>query len=213
MLKTPSVMSSLRWERGSSPMIAARGVDVLVREDFDRRAAQPAAVDDARVVQLVGNDDVVFRQDRRDGAGVGREPALEHDDLLDLLELGEPALELHVHFHRARDRPHRSGPDTEAPDRFERALAQLGMGRQAEIVVRRQVDYRCVIERRVGLLLAIENPQVTVKILFLEAIELLAEVGQWVGAHRTSIRRLAPASGRREAIDADCPATSIWHRH
>ena len=37
MLKTPSVMSSLRWPAGSSLRIAARRVDVLVREDLDRR--------------------------------------------------------------------------------------------------------------------------------------------------------------------------------
>ena len=185
MLKTPSVMSSLRWDPGSSAMIRRAAVDVLVREDFDGRAAQPAAVDDARVVQLVGNDDVVFRQDGGDGAGVCREAALEHDDLLDLLEAGEPAFELHVHFHGARDRPHRSGPDAEEPDRFERALAQLGMGGQAEIVVRRQVDHGFVIDRRVSLLLAIENPQIAVKLLFLEGLELLSKVGQWVSAHRT----------------------------
>ena len=59
-------------------------------------------------------------------------------------------------------------PTPKRADRFERALAQLGMGGQAEIVVRREVDDRFVIDRRVGLLLAIENPQVAVKLLFLE---------------------------------------------
>ena len=38
----------------------ARRVDVLVRKHLDRGAAQAAAVDDARVVQLVGDDDVVL---------------------------------------------------------------------------------------------------------------------------------------------------------
>ena len=39
---------------------APRGGDVLVRKHLDRRAAQTAAVDDAGVIQLVGDDDVVF---------------------------------------------------------------------------------------------------------------------------------------------------------
>ena len=60
MLKTPSVISSLRCAAGSALQDRARGVDVLVREHLDRRAAQPAAVDDAGVVQLVGDDDVFF---------------------------------------------------------------------------------------------------------------------------------------------------------
>ena len=103
MLNTPSVMSSLRWVAGRSLMMRARRIDVLVREYFDRRPAQAAAVDDARVIQLVRNDDVVFRQNRGDGSGVGREPALEDDDRLDLLELRQPALELHVDRHGAGD--------------------------------------------------------------------------------------------------------------
>ena len=38
----------------------ARGGRILVRKHFDRRPAQTAAVDDARVIQLVGDDDVIF---------------------------------------------------------------------------------------------------------------------------------------------------------
>ena len=49
-----------------------------------------------------------FVEDRRHGAGVGGEAALEHDGRLGLLELGEPALELHVDRHRAGDRAHRA---------------------------------------------------------------------------------------------------------
>ena len=60
MLNTPSVMSSLRWVGGQSTQDVARRVDVLVREHLDRRAAQAAAVDDAGVIQLVGDDDVVL---------------------------------------------------------------------------------------------------------------------------------------------------------
>ena len=89
MLKTPSVMSSLRCAGRQILDDLARRVDVLVREDLDRRAAETAAVDDARVIQLVGDDDVFLAEDRRDRAGVRREAALEDDDLLDLLELGE----------------------------------------------------------------------------------------------------------------------------
>jgi hypothetical protein len=50
MLKTPSVMSSLRCPAGRS---LARRVHVLVGKHLDRGAAETAAVDDAGVVQLV----------------------------------------------------------------------------------------------------------------------------------------------------------------
>ena len=62
------------------------------------------------------------------------------------LNCGEPALELHVHFHGSRDGADRARADAELLDRFERRLLQLRMRRQAEIVVRRQVDDRLVIE-------------------------------------------------------------------
>ena len=42
MLKTPSVMSSLRCVGRQLLEDLARGVDVLVREHLDRRAAQAA---------------------------------------------------------------------------------------------------------------------------------------------------------------------------
>ena len=113
MLKTPSVISSLRWPAGSAVDDPARGVDVLVRKDLDRGAAQPAAVDDAGVIQLVGDDHVVFGEDGGDGAGVGGEAALKDDHRFDLLELGELPFELHVDGHRAGDGANRSGPDAE----------------------------------------------------------------------------------------------------
>ena len=118
--------------RGSSCEDASRGVDVLVREHLDRGAAQAAAVDDAGVVQLVGDDDVVLGQDRGDGAGVGGEAALEHDAASVCLNVGEPALELHVDRHRAGDGAHRARCRRRARSTaFERRLAQPGVRRQA----------------------------------------------------------------------------------
>ena len=45
--------------------------DVGVRIDVHGRAREPAAVDDARVVQLVAEDGVAAADERRDGADVG----------------------------------------------------------------------------------------------------------------------------------------------
>ena len=140
MLKTPSVISSLRGRARQLSDDAARGVDIAMGKDFDRGPAQPGAVDDAGVVQLIGNDEVVFRQNGGDGSGICRKAALKHDRRFRLLELGEPPLELHVDLHRAGDRAHRAGADAELLQRRERSLLQPGMGRQPEVVVRREVD-------------------------------------------------------------------------
>ncbi len=85
-----------------------RGGDVAMGKDLDGGPTQSGAVDDAGVVQLVGDDEVVFGEDGGHGSGVGGKPALEHDGGFGLLELGEPPLELHVKLHRTGDRSDRA---------------------------------------------------------------------------------------------------------
>ena len=88
------------------------------------------------------------------------------------LNVGEPALELHVDVHRAGDRAHRSRADAVAVDRLERALAQPRMRRQPEVVVRREVDDLPVVDRRLRLLLVVEDAEMAVEALRFERVEL-----------------------------------------
>ena len=60
-------------------------------------------------------------------------------------------------------------------DRFERRLLQLRMRRQPEIVVRRQIDDRLVIEGRVRLGLAVEHAQLAIEALLLQRFRARAE--------------------------------------
>ena len=46
---------------------------VFVAEDQNFRARKPGAINDAGVVQLVADDEIVFAENRGDGAGVGGE--------------------------------------------------------------------------------------------------------------------------------------------
>ncbi len=146
-------------------------VDVLVREHFDRRLAQPAAVDDAGVIELVGNDHVVFGEHGGHGPGVGGEAALKHDDRLDVFELREPLLELDVHGHGSRDGANRARADAVLLHGVEGRLDELRMRREAEIVVRRQVDHRLVVEGGVGLRLAVEDTQLPIQALLLQRLQ------------------------------------------
>ena len=69
----------------------------------------------------------------------------------------------------------RTEPDPTPRSRVagERRLAQPRMRRQAEVVIRREVDDLAMIERRLRLLLAFENAQVAVEPLLLERVELV----------------------------------------
>ena len=158
-----------------------------MREHLDRRAAQARAVDDARVVQLVRDDDVVAAENRRDGAGVGGEAALKDDRRFGALEFGELALELHVDLHRAGDRSDRARADAERRDRLERALPQLRVRRQTEVVVRRQVDDRAAVDRGARLLLVVEHAQPAIEALVAQRLELGREIAERILAHRASI--------------------------
>ena len=111
-------------------------------------------------------------KDGGDGAGVRGEAALEDDDRFGLLEGGQPPLELHVDVHGAGDGAHRARADAELRDRLERLLAQLRVRRQAEVVVRREVDDLAVVEGASVALFAFENAEMAVEPLLLERVEL-----------------------------------------
>ena len=57
----------------------ARCRDIAMREYLDGGATETSAVDDARVIQFVGHDDVIAPEERRDSASVRRETTLKDD--------------------------------------------------------------------------------------------------------------------------------------
>ena len=67
--------------------------------------------------------------------------------------------------------------------RFERPLAKAWMRRQAEIVVRREVDDAAVIERRRGLLLVFEDAKRAVQPLLFEGVQFCRKVRERVAPH------------------------------
>jgi hypothetical protein len=125
----------------------AKGSDVGVRKDLPRRLREPHAVDDRGMVELVGHDQVRLAGDRREHARVRREPALERQHRLDVLEPCEVRFEVLVEGHRPGDRSHRSGTRPVQPHRVERGLSQSRVVGQPEIVVGREADEAPVVDR------------------------------------------------------------------
>ena len=117
-----------------------QGAGVGVRIDVDGRAAQPAAVDERRVVQRVGENHVAARDERRNDADVRGIPARERERALRPEELGELALQRFVLGRVARDQTGRAGAYPVIPKRLSGRGHQAWVGRQAEVVVRREVD-------------------------------------------------------------------------
>src|SRR5690606_40143202 len=116
------------------------GRDVFVRVNLDGRAAEARSVDNAGVVELVADDDVLAAQNGRDGARVGGEARLIHQRRLGALEGRQPPLQLGVQAHGAGDGPHGSGAGAVCIDGPAGRLPQLRVVGQAQVVVGREVD-------------------------------------------------------------------------
>ena len=179
MEKTPSVMTSLWPGSSASSCSSCFAVgDILVAEDLDRRPREPRAVDDAGVVQLVGEDEVLFAQDGADRAGVGRKAALEDDAGFDVLEAGDLFFELHVDAHGSGDGAHGAGAHAERARGGQRGLNELGVVGQAQVVVAGQVDdFAPVVVADRGLLV-VEDAELEVGALGAEFVEDLRSDGR-----------------------------------
>ena len=118
-----------------------------MRIHMHRRPAQPAAVDDAGVVQLVAVDRVAFADEGGDRADVGRVAAWERAARLRCLRT-RPAC---VPARRAaRLRPVTSGLAPEPQPYSSIAAADRGsdsrIGGQAEVVVGAEIDERLAVD-------------------------------------------------------------------
>ena len=149
--------------------------------------------------------------------GVRGEPALKHDDGLGVLELGEPALELHVDGHGAGNAAHRAGAHAELLHRFERPLTQARVRRQTQVVVRREVHDAAAVDGRVRPLLVLDDAEMAVQALCLQALQLVSEVTEGIvtsdrshGA--TVVLRQAAGYRRQPAEAADAPQQSSARR-
>jgi hypothetical protein len=182
-----------------------------------------APVDDAGVIELVGNDNVVATENRRHRSRVCRESALEDDGSLGVLERRKPPLELHVDVHGAGDGADRARPHAISPDRLDRLLAQCRMRGQTEIVVRGEVDDGTVIDGGTRRLLSVENSEGGGKDPVRAASSVRPQgIAEGPGAYRASIstskeslsregwrppRRTRPVAPRRCEISRKCRQT------
>ncbi len=149
-------------------------------EDFDLGARQSSSIDDAGVVQFVGDDEIVFAEQRRNRTRIRGEARLKDHAGFDVLEAGNLLFQLHVDLHGAGDGTHRARTHTVLLSGLQRRFAQLGMGGQAEVIVRREVDHFLPVECADGGLLVIKYAQFEVSALLFEVVQLIGEIGKRV---------------------------------
>ena len=146
---------------------------VFVAEYQNLGARETATINDRGVVELVGNNEIVFPQQRRNGSCVGGEARLKDDAGFDVLEASDFFFQLHVNLHRACDGAHGSGANTVFARGFQCGFTEFGVRGQAEVVVRSQIDHLLAVKGADGGLFVIENTQTEVGAFGLEFIQLV----------------------------------------
>ena len=87
-----------------------------------------------------------------------------------------------MNLHGAGNGAHGARADSVLARGLEGRLAQLGMSRQAEVIVRGQIDHVLAVEGALRGLLVLEHAQFEMRALGFEFIELIGEVRKRIGA-------------------------------
>ena len=124
---------------------------------------QPAAVHDAGVVILVGDDKVAPAHQRRDGAQVGLVAGGKDQRRLRAHELGQPPLQFQVQFQRTVEEAGAGATGAVAPYRFDGGLAHLGVRGQAQVVVGTDHDQAVVADGDLGALTVGEGDEIGIE--------------------------------------------------
>ena len=129
--------------------LALEVIEVLV--DADRAAPDARALDEARVVLGVGEDDAVGAlREQTDAAQVREEAGREDDGRFFVRELGELALEPLVKVEIAVQQARAGAARAVLVDGLVRGLEHLGVMRQPEVVVRAEHDDLAPLHRDDG---------------------------------------------------------------
>jgi hypothetical protein len=180
------------------PQAPGEVLEVRVPVDEDLGPGEPAAVDDAGVVQLVGEDDLPAAGQRRDHSGVGQKARAVEESRLVALEGRDPLLEAPVRLHVAADQPRRTGADAPAHGRLGRRLAHPRMVGEAEVVVRAEQQHGPPVEQHVGALRAADQPQSPGEAAVAKLLEAVGDVGHGAGRPRL----MPPSRWGRAAVSS-----------
>jgi hypothetical protein len=118
-------------------------VAVLVdgRRAFCDRLGEPHRVDDRRVIECVGDDEVPLLRDRRGEAFVGIPRRHEAERSLAADELRQPLLELAMDREGSADEPHARRPRAELVQAVDARLHDTRFIGQAEVIVGREDEH------------------------------------------------------------------------
>src|SRR3954452_21264420 len=149
---------------------------VLMAEYFDLGSRQAGAIDDAGVVQLIGQDEVVLAKNGRHSPGVCGETTLKNYACFNIFEGGNLLLKLHVDAHGARNGSDSAGTHAVFAGGCKGRFNQFWMRREPEVIVGSEVDNFFPVIGADRVLHVLEHPQVKVGTSLFQLAKLSCEV-------------------------------------
>ena len=183
MLKTPSVISSLRWAAGSSWRIARAAFTSLWGKT---RIVARLSRHPSMMLAWFSSSDTTASLRVRTADTV---PALAVNPLWNTTAASvclKAAMRRSSSSWRASvpgDRPDRAGSDAERPGGLDRLRDEARMGREAQVVVRSQVDDHPAVDRGLGQLRTVEHANRAERALLAEGVEFVGKELQWIVSH------------------------------
>src|SRR6185437_16903259 len=136
------------------------------------RLAETDAVDDAGVIERIGNDGITLIEQRLEETAVGIEAGGVEDGILGAEETAEALLELLVHGLRAADEAHGGHAEAEPVEGPVRRLPYGRMIGEAEVVVGAEVHHLPLPGPHRASLRSCEHALALVKALFPKSCEI-----------------------------------------
>src|SRR5581483_451350 len=110
------------------------------------RAGEATAVDQRRVIELVGNEQIVAAEQRAQHAEIRGPAAAEQQRALTTDRLRQRLLESRVFFVEAADQRRSAAAGAGAPERIPRGLGDAYIRGESEIVVAAEVDAALAVD-------------------------------------------------------------------
>ena len=148
-------------------------IAVFVGDDL--RAGEPAAIDDAGMVQPVREDGILLADQRRDGGQVGGETALEGDGRLHALEGRQAFFQFEVQAGRPGDGADCRRADAHLIRGFFGGCHDLRVVCQPQVVVRAEVEHLFPIHHQPGALRRADGADAVVQALAFQPFDFLCD--------------------------------------
>jgi hypothetical protein len=165
--------AAMRWAVLQQEAADMGGVGVIVDDDVS--PGEAGTIDEARVIEAVGEEQIAAFDQGRNHTDVGLEAGVEEKGRIGPVETGELDLEGLMVLVIARDEARGARAEPGLVERGDGSLPQGGVAREAEIVVGREAGQPPPVEIQPGALHAVPASELTPKSRVLDPAELVAQ--------------------------------------